>query len=97
MQTVYLSKSTKPDKKFMVKIDRKTVHFGQKGASDYTKHKNLIRKKRYENRHTEREDWTKTGLKTAGFWSKALLWNKPSLKESIIDTEKIFNLRIIYR
>jgi len=97
MQTVYLSQSTKPDKKFMVKIDRKTVHFGQKGASDYTKHKNLIRKKRYENRHIEREDWSKEGIKTAGFWSKWILWNKPSLKESIIDTEKIFNLRIIYR
>jgi len=97
MQTVFLTKSTRPEKKFMVKIDNKTVHFGQNGASDYTKHKNLIRKQRYENRHHEREDWTETGLKTSGFWAFHLLWSKPTIKEAIKNIEKTFNLKIIYR
>ena len=37
---VVISKSKKPDKKFDSRIDGKhTVSFGEKGASDYTKHK----------------------------------------------------------
>ena len=37
---VIISKSKKPDKKYDARIDgSKTVSFGQKGASDFTKHK----------------------------------------------------------
>ena len=37
---VVLTKSKKPDKKYDARIDgSKTVSFGQKGASDFTKHK----------------------------------------------------------
>ena len=39
--TIVISKSNKPDKKLKAEIDgTKTVHFGAKGMSDYTKHKN---------------------------------------------------------
>ena len=31
-------------------------------------------KERYLARHKEREDWTKTGIFNAGFWSKWILW-----------------------
>jgi hypothetical protein len=50
---------------------------------------------RYENRHKKRENWKKSGIKTAGFWSKWILWNKPSLNRSIKDTEERFNIKII--
>ena len=88
---VVITKSKKPDKKYDARIDgTKTVSFGQKGASDFTKHKNTDRKERYIDRHKAREDWTKSGAKTAGFYSKHVLWNKPTLKESIDDINKRF-------
>ena len=52
--------------------------------------RNTDRKKRYIDRHKSREDWTKSGAKTAGFYSKHVLWNKPTLKESIDDINKRF-------
>ena len=49
---VIISKSKKPDKKYDARIDgTKTISFGQKMASDYTKHKDPIRKERYIARH----------------------------------------------
>ena len=88
---VVLTKSEKPDKKYDARLDgTKTVSFGQKGASDFTKHKNSDRKERYIDRHKKNEDWTKTGAKSAGFYSKHVLWNKPTLKESIDDINKRF-------
>ena len=42
---IVISKSKKPDKQFDARIDnKKTVSFGQEGASDYTKHKDKQRK-----------------------------------------------------
>ena len=88
---VIITKSKKPDKKYDALVNgTKTVSFGQKGASDFTKHKNTDRKERYIDRHKAREDWTKSGAKTAGFYSKHVLWNKPTLKESIGDINKRF-------
>ena len=88
---VVITKSKKPDKKYDARVDgAKTVSFGQKGASDFTKHKNTDRKERYIDRHKKNEDWTKSGVKTAGFYSKHVLWNKPTLKESIDDINKKF-------
>ena len=63
---------------------------GGGGMSDYTLHKDRERMKRYEQRHRHKEDWTKQGLQTAGFWSKWLLWNKPHLGDSIADMEITF-------
>ena len=73
---------------------KKTIQFGAKGYSDFTKHKDSDRKKRYENRHRSRENWTKSGITTAGFWAKWILWNKPSLENSISSTSKKFNITI---
>ena len=88
---VVITKCKKPDKKYDARIDgTKTVSFGQKGASDFTKHKNTDRKDRYIDRHTNNEDWTKSGAKTAGFYSKHVLWNKPTLKASVDDINKRF-------
>jgi len=95
-QVVHLCPSTREGKKWMVLIDNKTIHFGGLGYSDYTKHKDPERMKRYLNRHKGMgEKWTKSGLKTAGFWSRWLLWNKPSFSASLRDMEKRFNLKIV--
>ena len=86
---VIIKRSSKKDKKYDAVIDgKKTVSFGSAGASDFTQHKNEARKQGYIDRHKEREDWTKDGIKTAGFYAKNVLWNKPSIRESINDLNK---------
>lgn len=91
---IYLCKSTKSDKKYMVRVEGKTIHFGASGMSDYTKHKNPDRKQLYINRHKSKENWKKSGIKTAGFWSRWLLWGEPTLLGSIRQIEKQFNVTI---
>ena len=101
MSDIYLVKLNK-DKvyKFAVIIDNKTIKFGRKPYSDFLQHENPDRRDRYVKRHSGMgEDWTKTGLKTRGFWAKHILWQdgeKPSLKRAIKDIEKLINRNIIY-
>lgn len=66
------------------------IKFGAKGYSDYTKHKDDNRKQRYIIRHRTRENWTRTGIFTAGFWSRWILWNKKTLESSIRDVKLRF-------
>ena len=61
-------------------------------ASDFTNHKNTYRKQIYIDRHKQNEGWTKSGVKRAGFYSKHVLWNKPTLKASIDDINKRFKI-----
>jgi hypothetical protein len=68
----------------------KIVSFGAKGMSDYTKHKDDERKKLYLARHKANEDWTDP--MTPGALSRWILWNKKTLKASIADFKKRFNL-----
>ncbi len=95
MNTYILTKSDNPKKKFMVYLpNNKKIHFGSKLYSDYTIHKDPYRKELYIARHKKNENWNNIG--SAGYWSKNLLWNLPSLFDSIRDTEKKFNIKIIY-
>jgi hypothetical protein len=74
----------------------RTIHFGAVGYEDYTMHKDPLRKQRYLTRHRSREDWT--NVFSAGFWSRWLLWNLPTLLASIRDTQRRFpGLRIVRR
>jgi len=92
---VKIQKSTNPKKKYMaIFTDNgkkvKTTHFGSAGMSDFTINKDPERKKRYEDRHRARENWN--DYKSAGALSKHILWNKPSLRASIADYKRRFNL-----
>lgn len=84
-------KKAEGDKKYEVKLKNKstgrekTVKFGAKGMDDYTKTKDKEQKERYIKRHEKREDWTKSGVGTAGFWAKGILWNKPTISASLAD------------
>lgn len=95
---VIISKSDKADKKLKAVVDGKTIHFGSKGYEDFTTHKTEDRKKRYIDRHKKNEKWGADGVETAGFWSKHVLWNKPTLQASIDDINKRFNkLNVKYK
>ena len=94
---IIIKPSNKPDKKYDAIIDgKKTISFGQAGASDFTKHKNEERKNRYIDRHKKNENWN--GPTTAGFYSRWIIWNKPTITESIKDTNRRFkNINIKLR
>ena len=72
-------------KYYIITKSGRKISFGAVGYSDFTKHKDEDRKQRYINRHRNKENWTKSGIDTAGFWSRWLLWNKPSIKDSYND------------
>lgn len=99
MDKIILEKSDRPNKRFKVFIDGKTIYFGEgqpKKYGAYIDHKNIQFKKAWEARHKVREDWTKSGIKTAGFWAKNILWNQDTIAGSIRDTERRFNIKIKY-
>ena len=89
-----------PNKKKKFRVIFKNGHktdFGAAGYSDYTIHKNKERMERYLARHKKRENWSKKGIHTAGFWSRWLLWSKPSLTQAIKHIEKSFKVKLRYR
>tara|TARA_B100001142_G_scaffold80566_1_gene81408 strand:+ start:115 stop:399 length:285 start_codon:yes stop_codon:yes gene_type:complete len=69
----------------------KTTHFGLDTGSTYIDHKDEDKKKAYIARHSKNnENWN--DYQSAGSLSRYILWNKTSLKDSINDYKKKFNL-----
>jgi hypothetical protein len=96
--TVRVSRAVNGVHKFTaVFSDGSKVHFGRKGYSDYTKHKDRQRMMRYLTRHRSRENWTRSGAKTAGFWSRWLLWSSPSLSGGASKTSKVLGKKIVIK
>jgi hypothetical protein len=96
MTSYQLKPSGKATKKYDLIITpetgrSKTVSFGAKGMSDFTKHHDDQRKARYLKRHQKEKDrWsdTKDNLKTASYLAKNILWNKPTIDSSVKDVER---------
>ena len=71
-------KSTRVGKKYSVEYRGKTVHFGSRGMSDFTIHKDPVRRARYRARH--RKILTKSGRPayrvkgSPAYFSWNLLW-----------------------
>lgn len=75
-----MSNSNRKDKRYSIKLPNgRTVSFAHPDYENYTLHKDNGRKIRYLVRHKKRENWSKSGINTAGFWSRWLLWNKESI------------------
>jgi len=92
---ILLTKSPNTEKKFRVVLENgRSVNFGAKGYQDFTQHKDPNRMRLYIIRHRSRENWSRSGIATAGFWSRWLLWSKPSLKEAIQYMNKKFGIII---
>ena len=97
MAPVVLRKARNSIHKFMAIFpDGPTVKFGRKGYSDYTKHGDKTRMERYLTRHRTRENWGRSGAKTAGFWSRWILWSSPDFKKALRRTERILGKKIVY-
>ena len=88
--------SHKKEKKFDAVFEyqdghTKTIPFGARGMSDFTKHKDETRKQRYIKRHSGMgEHWNKPD--SAGALSRWILWNKKSFKTSLSDFKRRFKL-----
>jgi hypothetical protein len=95
---VFLKKSPKREKKWRVTFENgKHVDFGQKGYLDFTldKYQGVSRQKRYVKRHARmHENWTKSGIHTAGFWSRWLLWSKPTMTGAKALIKKKFGITL---
>ena len=78
---IYISESTRPGKKWMAQAEgHRTVHFGQRGASDFTIHRDEALRQAYIARHGSKENWGRTGVRTPGWLSRHLLWEKRNLR-----------------
>jgi len=95
---VQIRRSDRPGKKWDAVIMRdgravRKIPFGAAGYDDFTLTGDTAQRERYLSRHRRREDWSDP--MTAGFWSARLLWNKPTLRESVADVNRRFhNLRV---
>ena len=71
---VIITPSKRKDKKYDVNIktkgSNKHISFGAKCYEYYTTHQDKTRTDRYISRHKKKENWTKNGADTAGFYSK---------------------------
>ena len=104
MTTATLSKSTRKDKKWMVRYGNRTTHFGSANMRDFTLLNNKSSpfyepdksqrekiKANYRSRHSK--DPINTPF-TPGSLSYYLLWDKPSLKSAVKAYNKRFNVSI---
>jgi len=94
MKLLSITKSTKPEKKWMAKFDNdgrsKTTHFGASGMDDYTITKDQEQRDRYRTRHAKdlKGDPTK-----AGYLSYYILWgDSTSMQSNIKSYKQKFNL-----
>jgi len=84
MVEVTLEASPRAAKKWRVRFaDGETVDFGAAGYQDFTQHGDPKRRASYIARHAPREDWALSGVKTAGYWSRWLLWEAPTIAGAI--------------
>ena len=96
--TFELFKSDSPNKKYKViiyenGIKKKTINFGDSRYKDFIEYnkidKNLAneRKRLYLIRHNKEDS---NNFLTAGFWSRWILWNLPTLEASYNDIKRRF-------
>ena len=87
---IYISESGRPNKKWKAEAEgKRTVHFGQAGASDFTTHNDEALRQAYIARHSKPENWGRTGVMTPGWLSRHLHWEKRSLPAAIAAASRI--------
>ena len=91
MKLYFPIKSDKPKYKYyIITSTGRKVYFGQQGYNDYIiynknegKEKADKMKKAYIARHKREEHlWNKSGINSPSFWSRFLLWEKPTIREA---------------
>ena len=102
---IQLGPPTQKHKKYSVVFsDGQRTNFGDNRYEDYTQHGDKQRRASYISRHSNsrsreshraRENHTKSGIRTAGWWSRYLLWgDSPSISGNIRNIEKKFGVNV---
>ena len=95
MKKYIFKKSNRKGKRFvliMTDSDNKH-HFGSSDGKTYIDDRTAKEKEAWKRRHSVDKNYNN---KHSGiYWSKNLLWNKETLKESITDMEDKLNVKII--
>lgn len=91
MKSVSITSSDKPGKKLKATFTRengrkKTIHFGQAGAPDFTITKDKDQRKRYLARHRANENWSRA--ESAGALSRWILWGPTTTRRTNISRFK---------
>ena len=97
MNTIKVKSITKlksGKKKFSIKFIKNGKEyirkFGARGMSDFTNHKDTVRRERYISRH--KKDLRTNDPMRPGYLSMYILWNKPTFKASLVDYKKRLNI-----
>jgi len=67
-----INSSTRKDKKYMVVINNKKIHFGDPNYADFTGHKDVKRREQFRTRNAK---WATSKKDTPSWLSFNLLWN----------------------
>ena len=78
---VIIQTSNQPDKRLTAKFPNKTIHFGSKAGQTFVDHKESSTKTAWKKRHQVRG--TLNNLESASGLANNVLWNKPSIAESV--------------
>ena len=89
---IYIIEPTRPGKKWMAQAEgHRTVHFGKRGADDFTMHRDEALRQAYIARHGSKENWGRTGVMTPGWLSRHLLWEKRSLRAAAAAASSMYS------
>ena len=86
-----IEKSSRAAKNIWLRLATRLYTLAQRDLKTTT-HKDESRKRNYLARH-KNENWNLSGIDTAVFWARWLRWNKPTIKESISDIKRRFQLK----
>ena len=87
---ITIAPSSRAAYKYMASDGSGTTHFGARGYQDFTMHRDEKRRRSYLSRHASREDWGRSGVMTAGWLSRYILWEKPTLEEAVVAASKLY-------
>ena len=98
MTTVFLRTSHNPQKRLDAIFteengDQFVVPFGQRGGSTFLDHHDPQKQDNYLKRHFVQENWKNPY--SAGALSRYILWNKKTLRASLIDYGNRFGIKPI--
>ena len=87
---IAIAPSNRAAYKYKASDGSRTTHFGARGYEDYTTHRDEKRRRLYLARHASRENWSRAAVMTAGWLSRHILWEKPTVKAAVAAAVKLY-------
>ena len=91
MIDIVIQKSKNSKKKYDAIFNGgKTIAFGAKGYDDFITSKNELKRQNYIKRHSVNESWGRNNIESAGWLSRWILWEKPTLESAIRNANMMY-------